>query len=182
MEESNLAESDSLGEILADTLKSTADWLKFAEAKNAALIGVNLGILVAAEKLQSAIPLKMYLHVVAILCVISLVIALLSVIPRVGWPLPSRRWNQGSEDDNLTFYGDVAKYAPGSYCSELAKKFGRDLTYSEVWTARQIAVLSDLTVQKFRFFSVAAFVTLSAVVTPIGAIVLYCIRAPRSGQ
>jgi hypothetical protein len=77
------------------------------------------------------------------------------------------------------FYGDIAKYSPGGYCSELARKFERDLTLTEDWTARQVAVLSDLTMQKLSFFKVAALVTLSAVATPLGAVLFYCVRSPK---
>jgi hypothetical protein len=172
-------EDDGLKGMLSETLKATTDWLKFAEAKNAALIGVNLAVLVTSEKIQSAIGWATYFHWVSGLCIISISIALLSVIPRVGWPLPSMEKNNRDEHDNLMFYGDVAKYSPGGYCGELSKKFGRSLTKTEDWTARQVAVLSDLTLQKLSFFKLAAFITLSAVATPIGAALLYCARSPR---
>lgn len=171
--------SDDLQEMLSDTLKATTDWLKFAEAKNGALIGVNLAVLVSAEKIQAAIGWAAYFHWIAMLCIASISIALLSVIPRVGWPLPSVGKSNRDEHDNLMFYGDIAKYSPGGYCSELARKFARDLTLTESWTARQVAVLSDLTTQKLRFFKFAAFITLSAVATPIGAVLFYCMRSPK---
>lgn len=158
-----------------DTFKAVCDWLKFAEAKNAALIGVNIASLLAVERLKEHLP-NIYAGIAIACLLISIVTALLAVLPRIGWPLPISSNNKRDGGLNLAFYDEIAMLSPDQYVKALEDSFGVELTLAEKWSARQTAVISRLAVSKFTYFKIGALFTLSALLTPVVVLVLVCSR------
>lgn len=164
--------------ILSDTLKATAEWLKFAEAKNGGLIAVNLAVIVASQKMYGPGFVGWACVSAVIFSGFSILVSLISLVPEIGWPFPGRSEKKTSSD-NLLFYGDVAKYSTDEYVGELAKLFEGPLIKVDQWTAHQIAVLSKLAVRKYHYFSTACMLTICGVATPLVAAVIFCAREPK---
>lgn len=154
-----------------DAFKAVSDWLKFAEAKNAALIGVNIAGLLAVERLKDHLP-GVYIFIVASCLIASIVVALLAVLPRVGWPLETSAAARGHIGLNLFFYDEIAMLSPDQYVKALEENFEGELTLAEKWLVRQTAVISRLTVSKLAYFRTGALLTLSALVTPIVVLIV----------
>jgi hypothetical protein len=94
---------------LKNIFDSVTDWLKFAEAKNAALIAVNSAIIFGfINIIQNNITLicwiRVYLLISIILLLLALSLSLISYIPQVNLPriLPKKI---SESKDNLFYYG-----------------------------------------------------------------------------
>jgi len=163
------------------------DWLKFAEAKNLAIIALSgaacsaLASYLASS--QGLTPdLKRILWVAVFFFALSCVTSLLSFTPRTSQKnllslFPD--WGAPSAEDNLYFYKDLGKYRDAG---ELAKKY-RDLfsgaaTQTATTTpashqqlAKQIIVNSQIVVYKLRFFVVALLLSVIAIGTILGLLI-----------
>ena len=130
--------------LLADTLKITIDWVKFSEAKNAALIGFNVAAIVGIERISDHLWLW-YKILVLLFLALSAIVALSSVIPRVGWPIGARGYGTDISHFNLLFYGDVGRLSVDDYLAALENLVNRPLSQTERWLAAQVAVISRIT-------------------------------------
>ncbi len=167
-------------------LSNVNEWLKFAEAKNAVLVAANAATIFGAAQIilgERALDVYMYWYLYLFMLFIAsgAIFALCSFLPQVRLP-----WLTATgatyEHDNLIFYGDIAKYNPKDYVVALYNADGQahvqpstiDLDYAE-----QIVVNSRITLRKYEFFRYALWLTLSAVITPILAIVVYLLLVDR---
>jgi hypothetical protein len=166
-------------------LKSVDEWLRFAEAKNGALIVANGAIVFGALKALEApraLPPWVLLYVYAATAVISLagVIALLSFLPEttLSWLGSTKR---PAPEDNLLFYGHAASYDPRGYLEALyerAQLRPTSVSPLEEDYAEQIIVNSRIALRKFGLFTIALWITIVALLTPIvGLPLLLCARA-----
>ncbi|EJL6463916.1 hypothetical protein NMR75_003846 [Vibrio cholerae] len=157
------------------------DWIKYAEAKNAANIAFCSASIFGVSRLalaQEELPMSIayYSIMVVVLLMLSIVMSFMSFIPRLKSP-----WvfiGERSDSDNLLYFGDACKYSGVSYLKKLYEgKDGTSENYSiELMYANQIVVNSKVAYMKFKSFDVAVMFTISSVVTPIGACLLYCLR------
>ncbi len=156
------------------------DWLKFAESKNAALLAADTALGLGLYKIlrsdmpgsQSAI---LYVGFVISLLFVGAFICLVSFIPRttIPWLATTHR---PKEDDNLLFYGDIAKYDPKRYIASLYKQSGNDVSEIKAYEedlAEQIIINSRIALQKYGLFKTALWINVIAGVTPIGAFILW---------
>jgi hypothetical protein len=102
-----------MADVLKDIFENVNNWLKFAEAKNATLIAGNglliFGVLKTIHELKIDNYLLWYIYFCLALFSLSLVIALISFIPKVK--IPTFLLNSNIEtNDNLLFYGHILKY------------------------------------------------------------------------
>ena len=163
---------------LKDIFDNVNSWLKFAESKNAALIAFNsaagfgLASLLASSKLTLS-PV----HVYACLCILLLglgaVAGLISFLPRlrIPWSFSKTRINAW---DNLLFFGHIARYTPERYLDSLSKLVeteARNFTDMQRIYAEQIVINSQITMYKYRCFTVGLWFTLSAFATPIAPLI-----------
>lgn len=157
------------------------DWLKFAETKNAAIIAADaaaaLGAL--AVLISNTQNLKtwfyFYLYNFIIFLLLSGLIALISVIPKTNISLAKPKENRMA-DDNLLFYGDIAKYDPKEYLTEMRGRYGKtetEITGLEIDYAEQIVINSQIALRKFDIFRAATWLAVAAIITPILAIILF---------
>lgn len=160
---------------LKDIFENVNNWLKFAEAKNATLLAGNgiliFGILKTIQKLDMNIYLLYYIYFCIVLFSLSLIISLISFIPKVKIPsfLLSK---ETKESDNLLFYGDILKYNEKSLLIKLEEVISKneDKEVSKKFKtmyAQQIIINSKIARNKFLFFDIAIKFTLAGIVSPI---------------
>lgn len=147
------------------------EWLKFAEAKNAALVAANgaalfgaLGLLTGDKPLASW--LHLYLIELAVCLLAGLVIAFISFLPEIQ--IPQARARTPRPGENLLFYGDIALHSPDTYLNALRSLYGFQNDPAvpiESHYAEQIVVNSRIAVRKYRRFNNALWMTLAGLVT-----------------
>jgi hypothetical protein len=171
---------------LEDLLESVNGWLRFAEAKNLALITISgaglwaiIQLLVSREVNQL---LVWYLAQFVILLAVALIAGLISFLPLTSYSIlvPT---GAASEKDNLAFFGHLAKYRR----SQLLASFATAVDAAESDTqqfhemlAEQIIVNSRIALAKYRMFEVGAYAFLLGLTTPIlGLLVIAIARRQR---
>ncbi len=172
---------------MRDTLKDIFDnvnsWLKFAEAKNGAIIALNATFIFGILKLNIISTsekniLDYYLFIAIFMLLVSIIVALLSFIPRLSDTYI--KFKEPMDNDNLLYFGDIAKYTDIKYKEKI--QIFIQLNGSEgsdklnEYYIKQIIINSKITFIKFKQFEIAIWFTLSAILTPIGGIILYYTR------
>lgn len=166
-------------DLLDKILSKTNDWLKFAEAKNGAIVavvctvmfGVNR-VVVNLEELPSY--LLIYLLAFFLLSSLSLLIALSSFIPRLKKPF-WLKFEEKSSRDNPFYFGDACKYDAYSYLKLLGITDSNQNKIVERM-ADQIVINSRIASLKYGLFTSAAWLFISALVTPLGAGFIWLFR------
>ena len=175
---------------MQDELKSVFsnvnDWLKFAEAKNGALVGLNGGAVLSVlfgilldekAKLLSGFW-KLYFWCFVCCLLIGIVISLYSFMAKLKEP---------EQDDanipaikNLMFFGHVQYFKENEYLDSLSKAKLLDPRpiYSRLETdyANQIIYNSRIAMNKYTLFNQALWFTLAGVMTPVGALALWIVN------
>ena len=161
------------------------DWLKYAEAKNLAVLTLSAAacsaVIAFLASSQIASDLKKILFVSVCLFTLSCITSLLSFTPRT-----SRKnlqglfpdWGEPSDNDNLYFYRDVGKYRSEV---DLARKYrtmfepssGADAVLPPAYTqlASQMIVNSRIVVYKLRLFLIAMLLAILAVTIIFGTLI-----------
>lgn len=149
---------------LADLLLRVIDWLKFAEAKNTAAVGLSttaLGVIVTFLVAGPPVPdlAGIGLSVGAVLLMVSLMLAVASFLPSTDLEkhlLGARE--EPAASDNLLYYGHIARYEPRALARAIATHYyghsGDDAEPSRyaVDLAGQIVTNARITVRKLDFF------------------------------
>lgn len=173
---------NALEDRLDITLGGVNGWLKFAEAKNGALVTFDTAVLFGLTQVyfefgSTCVWFNVWTGIVAIQLFAAIVLCLLSFIARTKVPsfLVSRA--RSSSQLNPLFYGHAAEMQPNVLLNVLGQSVGfvsdGDKLHEDL--AQQIVINSKITLQKFALFNAALWVTASALVTPFGAILLYWI-------
>jgi hypothetical protein len=172
-----LAPADPIGATLADILKQVNDWLKFAEGKNAGIVALaSAGALsvtgALAARTDESWEIRAGIAVSGVIVAFSLLLGLASFMPRTDQAkLFIRRAVPPSLDDNLLFYGHLARYAPKDLAEAVAHRYcqnhDKHIEQLHVDLAAQITINSRITLEKLRFFSyaVALFALAAALLT-----------------
>jgi hypothetical protein len=168
-----------LEEQLERILSHVNRWLEFAEKKNGALLAGNsaliLGVLSLVQRTPASSYLRIYIYAALGLVAAAAVCCLLSFLPQTQMPwLASRR--KTSDDDNLLLFSDLADYSPSKVLSALCECIGeneRELNQLHTHYAEQIITNSRIAERKYDYFRAALWLTLAALVTPLGAGVVH---------
>ena len=172
-----------MDEKLQDIFSNINDWLKFAEAKSATLIACNGALIFGISRLIISYEPKgaylLYLIMVTVLCVLSISICFLSIIPSLSMPW-EKKTSGASDKDNLIYFSDIAKYTPLAYLNALKAKL--ELNNSEITgyqkdLSNQIIINSVIADRKYRAFQKAIWLTLSAVISPVLALLIFLFRS-----
>ena len=174
---------------LADLLLRVIDWLKFAEAKNTAAVGLSstaLGVIVTFLVAGPPEPdlAGVGLSIGAVLLMISLLLAVASFLPSTNLEkhlLGARE--EPAATDNLLYYGHTARYEPRSLARAIATHYyGLDGEAAEpsryaVDLAGQIVTNARITVRKLQFFTYslqlfAAGVLIASAAMAVAAVVV----------
>jgi len=156
-------------ERLKHTLSLVIDFVKFAEAKNAALLAANGVLIVGVLQAWSSRPHPAtwqcyYAIYLLVFLSLSVMVALVSFIPLKEFPslLPISR---PTPQDNLVFFGDIAKYDVTQYLRALdaqsaSSHYERDL-------AGQIIINARVALRKYHCFTWALWLTIYGLATPL---------------
>lgn len=164
-----------------------ADWLKFAEAKNAALITFNSAfcffLFKYFENLNKGYE-KTLIAIFIICLIISIFVCLLSFIAKINGPrfnkIVLKFIEKQKETDNLLYYKDIAKYSVEDYKFLFYSKFST-LSNDEIPSKidafeneliKQICALSKIALKKYIFFNTSLYITLLPVIFFVVAIII----------
>jgi hypothetical protein len=149
---------------LIDLLDRVSDWLKFAEAKNTAAVGLSstaLGVIVTFLLAGPPVPALAGagLAVGALALMGSLMLAVASFLPSTNLEkhLLGER-EQPAATDNLLFYGHLARYEPRGLARAIAEHYvelvGDDAapTKFAIDIAGQVVTNARITVRKLALF------------------------------
>lgn len=151
---------------LIEQLERTNYWLSFSEAKNAALVALNVAIIAVCTQIDM---LGMIMQVVlCILFLVSTACCLLSFSPNLKNKADGRGVDT-IENCNLIFYGDIAKLgASDTYMSCVKDRYKLEVDEDEKYLyedlAEEIVINSQIAVGKYRMFKKAIFIDILAVV------------------
>lgn len=169
---------------LEKVLKLVIDWIKFAEAKNAALLTLNSAAMFAGYRIVFQIKRELStiesscLLFLAILLLISAVICLMSFFARIKtrylYSIPAK-----SKSPNLYFFGDIASFSSKDYVAALAKTINENEIAKELdmMLADQVIANSRIAARKFRLFNIALWFSLSAFLTPVGSLLVWFLNS-----
>ncbi|EPJ0794713.1 Pycsar system effector family protein [Vibrio vulnificus] len=167
---------------LKDIFANINDWLKYAEAKSATLIAGNAALIFGLSRILKSYDVPQFVeysgYVAMALCLISMILCLLSVVPSLSMPWESKP--SGAQDsDNLLYFKDIAKYTPVNYLGKLASRLDLDEKEFSGYQrdlANQIIVNATIACRKYNYFQTAVWLTVSALISPVGSIILYILR------
>lgn len=144
-------------------LDRTDKWLSFAEAKNAALIALNLAMCGVIVKWignlgSDSLCVRRVLIVDLALFIISLLIALFSFFPNLS-KTPKINSDSKKKDSNfnLVFYGDIQSFSSAEeyiryFCLQCKYPLPETLKRPFIDFANEIIINSQITVRKYKLF------------------------------
>ena len=151
-------------------LERTNFWLSFAEAKNGAIIAINVALIAVLITIFDKAPI---FCVIAISCFLaSCILGLISFIPNTK-SRPDVNIMTSGEELNLLFYGDVAsietteryiKLSINRYFSDKGMTLVNELVYD---LAREVLINSRIAIKKYKCFKNAVKVDFIALVLTI---------------
>ena len=150
------------------------EWIKFAEAKNGALLGVDIAIMFGLFQLISDGISKSWIYVAISLTALSALCALFSFIPQLKAPSMIGQ-KRGDKETSLIFYGHVAKYEPEVYIEALYSAAGTEAPSKitvELDYAQQIIANSRIALKKNRYFNIGLWLTVIGVLLLIITLLL----------
>lgn len=150
-----------------------AEWLKFAESKNIALIVFNssimLGLLTGLTTIVTwEILFKVSMLILFVFNLISIICVLCAVFPRIKKNLAFNK--SYSPDDNLFFYADLAHYDTNQLLTALKDNYGESVdptSTAQKALARQIVINSVIANLKYKWFKIAWWVTVVGIALSI---------------
>ncbi len=150
-------------ERLRFVLSSVNEWLKFAEAKNGALLAVDIAILFGLFQLISDVDSYYWIYFAAGFVALSAVVVLISFVPQLKVP---RKWfvkhKNLSKEISLIFYAQIANLTPENYVKALYTQSGREtstISPLELDYAQQIIANSRIAVRKGTLFNIGLLMT-----------------------
>ena len=156
------------------------DWLRFAEAKNGALLATDGALVLSALGLIDGRVFlfrwaEFYFYSFVLLSSLSGLLSLISFLPQIE--IPRIRARSPSEArDNLLFYGDICDYDTTTYLEALCTQYDYPLDsvgpYEED-LAESIVVNSRISMRKYRLFRTAVWMNVTGLVTPVLSLLLY---------
>lgn len=171
-----------LESFLRFALLQVGDWVKFAEAKNTALLIADAGafaalMAIALREQTAGFFVSAYMWEAVVCVALGAVFGLVAFIPQLHVPAKHRR-RARSGPLNLLFYGDVATLDPEEYMAALRAEFGESAACPlELEYAKQIVDISRVALRKYRWFRIAAVATMSSIATPIPVLLLLGLSA-----
>jgi len=155
-------QQEAFERVLTTTLTRVVDFLKFAEAKNAALLTFASAWILASINLLNGAALasswRIAFSTALPFFAFSGLVTLLSFLPRT---LLARFHKDPEQKKALLYFGDAATFAPAAYKERAQERYRPPENHSATQNylddlAVQIAVNSQITRRKLRFFLTAA--------------------------
>ena len=167
---------------LEDILNRTNDWLKFAETKNGAFVALDCAMIFGIYRLIASIEnpnqyLMIYIYLGVFMLLIAVIIGIMSFIPRLTPPW-GVRFPTKLDSINIFYFGDICSLTPRTYLDEYYKACSEKGDYTELDSqySKQIVINSKIAFIKYSQFNIVTWFTISALITPIGALVLSLVK------
>lgn len=169
---------NQLSEQLRRLLSDVNDWLRFAESKNAVIIGLNgaaiFGLLSTFPRMfvRTGLVSQLAIWSIAMLS-LSTVVSLLSFLPRLELTQIYKSSRKGTSL-NLLYFGSIAALEPDDLISGLSatdELHTRAPSKLDWQYAQQIVNNSRIAVTKYRLFTLAVWIDLFGIALPIAVIV-----------
>jgi len=161
---------------LFDIFNIQKDWLKFAEAKNAALIAI-LGVFIRfyiAGLESSVFYVKLYSLTALPIISIALFVAVLSFIPKVDFQKITRiSFNKKTVDCNVIFFENISHMNVSEYRELLSKKLEATFNSFDLDVINQVYANACIASRKYAMFRIAVVFTVLAIFTPLSGFILY---------
>lgn len=167
----------SVEERLKFCLALANDWLKFAEAKNGAILALSLGAVGGGLSLLDTFKdgdARVVLILVLLAFASGALVSLCSFLPQL---YPSSNGKKDNlHEPNFLFFGHAAAMEPREYIVALRRTLGSDarletVSEIEVLYADQIVTNSRIARRKFQMFSTAAHcLLLAAAIVLVGGV------------
>lgn len=158
--------------------------MRFAEAKNAALITFNGAALYVLVEGHEFLPVIIGDHWIynAVILIIGLTLSIIAFLPSMGSKTkpPSkiklRTWRKHKKM-GISYFGHIRKYGDEEFLARVYEFYDQKLTEpvprAELDLAKQAITLSRITRHKYVFFSLAGHLTLVALMLPIPLLFVY---------
>lgn len=155
--------------VLNDIFSNINEQLRFAEAKNGALITLNSAVVVAvitilADHSQAfSVWALNWLLAIAISCAIAVLVSLVSFMPEMR---PRKTRPVVENPTNVFFFGHIRAHPEEDYLRMLFEGLGLSIAplRAHIHLANQIGTNSQNANKKFQVFAAAAGLTLTAIV------------------
>lgn len=152
-----MPEAPDLSKCLEMNLSRAMDWLKFAETKNAALLGFCSALVAtSSSRLSDWTNYRATLLLVMFGGIVGGIIAIGSFLP-----IRNREFSRSlrpKESANLIFFGDAAQFDAESYLERARVRYGiAETTAYQKDIADQIVIVSSIALRKFQMFDWAAY-------------------------
>ena len=157
------------------------EWLKFAEAKNIALISLNGAAIVGMQSVWKHYNptwpgwgwTELWLWTATVCCGLSLLVGVASLFPKTRIP-PAFYRSVPDGSTGAIFFGHLARMTPEDVLRELAPGHATsEHSRYLLDMAGQVVVNSKNARRKFALFTIAVWLTLCGVATPVGAALFY---------
>lgn len=178
-----VAWADLLWITLVDIRDLVNDWLKYAETKNGAIVGLAsaaaaVALTSLADRDTEPWPVVLGLGLASGCLVLSLLVGLGSFLPQTKFTrLLAGRSIDPAAEDNLFYYGHLAKYTPRSLAEAVARRYAGDESDAapvrdpHLDLAAQIVTNARITLWKLRLFTYAVALFALAVLALAAALV-----------
>lgn len=168
-----------LGEELRRLLNDVNEWLRFAESKNAVIIGLNgaaiFGLVSTFPHMFGGPGLVSRLGTwLVVMLALSTIASLLSFLPRLELTR-TRKSSRTGTPVNLLYFGTIATLEPDDLISGLSAIEGlhtESLSSLHWQYAEQIVNNSRIALTKYRFFTLAVWIDLFGIAPPVAVIAL----------
>lgn len=175
--------ASSKTELLEFTLEQVVDWLKYAEAKNGALLAIAGATLFGGTRTFNSLTdisalLNSYFVCFSLFVIASIILALSSFIPRLSPPF----WIKFPEKkltDNPLYFGHACKYDNQEYLeliASLTESSSSEFSKIDNALCSQIVINSKIAYIKYGMFTTAVFLFLASILTPLGALIIYIFK------
>ena len=146
-------------ELLKEIFNNVNNWLTHAEAKNAAIVAFNVACLSFIWGMRDISGIKTLIYIVCSGMLLSTIMALISFFPKTG--KETKGQNGQSDQDNLIFYMDIAKYDKEQYIKAIFKQYAKkDILESEIQKiekdfSMEITYNATVVIRKYKWFNYA---------------------------
>lgn len=167
-------QQEAFEKVLSANLARMTDWLKYAEAKNGALLAFVSAWTVAIANIIVRDPgppvaIAEVIPVAACLFITAGLILLLSFVPRISLSRFFRRSGADTRPINYIFYGDIADQPITEFFAKITNRYlpAADESATEAYLrdlAVQIHVVGTIARSKFRMFKLAGWLSVAGVI------------------
>lgn len=173
--ENNIELCNKIVSHFEEQLERTNYWLSFAEAKNGAIIAINVALIAGLITVFDKAPIFCVIAISVFL--VSCIVSLISFIPNTK-RRPDKNEIENTGEKNLLFYGDIAsigtieeyiKLSINRYFSNEEMDIVNELVYD---LASEVLINSRITVKKYKNFKNAVKIDFIALVMTI---IFFCV-------